>query len=181
VAEANEIRLCGFGGQGVILAGFIIGKAATIYEKQFAIFTQDYGPEARGGSCRADIIISRKPIPYPYIDKPSILVAMSQEAFNKYAQKDIKMIIIDRELVKPPAAYEKRVMFMPAHEIAQNLGQIAVANVVMLGFLTAAAKILSPESVKESVLESVPKQMGVLNTNAFERGYSAGMQTGAIR
>ncbi|HXY74758.1 MAG TPA: 2-oxoacid:acceptor oxidoreductase family protein [Dehalococcoidales bacterium] len=181
MAETSEIRLCGFGGQGIILAGFIIGKAATIYEKQFAIFTQDYGPEARGGSCRADIIISQKPIPYPYIDNPSILVAMSQEAFIKYAKINIKTIIIDRDLVKPPASFKKDVLLMPAHEIALGLGQLAVANVVMLGFLTATTKILSPEAVKESVLESVPRQMGVLNTNAFERGYAAGMQTGAIK
>ncbi len=80
----TEIRLAGFGGQGIVLLGNIIGKAASIYNKQYAALTQSYGPESRGGSCRAEVIISGAPIEYPYISNPQIQVILSQEAYNEF-------------------------------------------------------------------------------------------------
>jgi 2-oxoglutarate ferredoxin oxidoreductase subunit gamma len=173
-----EIRLCGFGGQGIILAGFIIGQAATVYEHRNAVFTQDYGPEARGGACRADVIISDSAVLYPYVDKPEVLVAMSQEAYLKYIQKVRKdtTIIIDEDLVQPEVGDRRAPLLMPARRIALELGRTAVANVVMLGSFTAITKILSVEAMKNSILASVPKSTGKLNMNAFEEGFAIGLK-----
>lgn len=178
-----EIRLCGFGGQGIILAGFIIGQAATVYEHHHAVFIQDYGPEARGGTCRADVIISDEPVLYPYIETPGVLVAMSQEAYQKYIpqiRKDTQ-IIIDEDLVKPEMDNTRRLIPMPARRIAVELGRLAVANVVMLGFFTAITKALSIDAMKESVLASVPKNTGKLNLTAFEEGYASALKLGALK
>lgn len=170
-----EIRLCGFGGQGIILAGFIIGQAATVYEHRNAVFIQDYGPEARGGACRADVVISDKPVLYPYIDKPGILVAMSQEAYEKYIPRVRKdtFVIIDEDLVVPGKGSTIAPVPMPARRIALELGRLAVANVAMLGFFTAVTKALTVDAMKESILSSVPKNTGKLNMSAFEEGYAS--------
>ncbi|MDP2919489.1 MAG: 2-oxoacid:acceptor oxidoreductase family protein [Dehalococcoidia bacterium] len=183
MADKYEIRLCGYGGQGIILAGFIIGQAATVYEHRHAVFTQDYGPEARGGACRADVIISGDPVLYPYVDTPAVLVAMSQEAYGKYIPRVRKdtLVIYDEDLVKPDLDAKGRMLSMPARKIALAIGRIAVANVVMLGFFTAATKALSTDAVKQSILTAVPKATGKLNMSAFEEGYAAAMKLGAGR
>ncbi len=180
MANKAEIRLCGFGGQGVILAGFIIGQAATVYDHRHAILTQDYGPEARGGSCRADIIISDEAIPYPYIGAPGVLVALSQDAYDKYLPSINKntLIIFDEDLVKTGSLTGNKLMPMPARRIAEQLDRLAVANVVMLGFFTAATKLVSVEAVKQSVLSAVPPRTVKLNINAFEEGYRAAQKLG---
>ena len=174
MADKHEIRLCGFGGQGIILAGYIIGQAATVYEGFNAVFTQDYGPEARGGACRADVIISEEPVRYPYIDKPSVLVAMSQAAYDKYITgiRDDTLVIIDEELVKPTDAVSNQLLTAPASRIAEELGRVAVANVVMMGFLTASTDVLSADAMRKSILASVPPGTEDLNTNAFETGFN---------
>lgn len=180
MANEYEIRLCGFGGQGIILAGFIIGQAATVYEHRHAVLTQDYGPEARGGACRADVIIAEQPILYPYIDAPTIVVAMSQEAYLKYIpgiRKDT-LIVYDEDLVKLEGLNGQKVLPMPARRLAEELGRLAVANVVMLGFLTAATQILSVDAIKQSVLAAVPPRTGKLNMSAFEEGYAAAQKLG---
>jgi 2-oxoglutarate ferredoxin oxidoreductase subunit gamma len=176
--DKQQIRVCGFGGQGVILAGLIIGQAASVYEHRSAIMTQDYGPEARGGACRADVIIASEPVSYPYVDTPSILVAMSQEAYQKYItgiDKDT-LVIYDSALVKPEGSRGNKMIPMPARDIAEKLGRLMVANVVMLGFLTAATGILSVEAVKQSILASVPQKAGKLNMDAFDEGFAAGVK-----
>ena len=173
MADKHEIRLCGFGGQGIVLAGYIIGQAATVYEGINAVFTQDYGPEARGGACRADVIISEEPVRYPYIDTPSIMVAMSQAAYDKYigGVREDTLVITDEDLVKPMGTGNNRLLMVPATRIAEELGRVAVANVVMMGFLTAATDVLSRDAMKNSILASVPPGTEDLNTDAFERGF----------
>ncbi len=173
MANNHEIRLCGFGGQGIVLAGYIIGQAATVYEGINAVFTQDYGPEARGGACRADVIISEEPVRYPYIDTPSIMVAMSQAAYDKYigGVREDTLVIIDEDLVRPTGTVSNRLLMIPASRIAEELGRVAVANVVMMGFLTAATDVLSKDAMRKSILASVPLGTEDLNTNAFERGF----------
>lgn len=171
--ENREIRLCGFGGQGIVLAGYIIGQAATVHEGINAVFIPDYGPEARGGACRADVIISEEAIRYPYIDAPSILVAMSQAAYDKYITgvNDDSLVIIDEDLVRPKDTVSNRLLVVPATRIAEELGRVAVANVVMLGFLTVSTNILSSDAIKNSILASVPPGTEALNKNAFEKGF----------
>lgn len=174
----QEIIISGFGGQGIILAGYILGQAATIFDKKNATFVQDYGPEARGGSCRAQVIISDGQISYPYIDKPSVVVAMSQEAYLKYASgihKD-SFLLIDEELVKIDKPASSKVFAIPATRIAQELGRTTVANIIMMGFLIAVTEVVSLDAMKRSILQSVPKGTEELNEKAFERGYSYGLE-----
>ena len=177
MAGRNEIRLCGYGGQGIILAGYIVGQAASVFEHKYATFIGDYGPEARGGACRADVVISEGRESYPYIASPSILVAMSQQAYDKYHPQNHEetLIIIDADLVKPqPSSH--RLLQIPARRIAEELGRVAVANVVMLGFLTAVTNLVTVESMKGSLLSSVPKGTEELNMKAFEKGYGYGLE-----
>lgn len=173
----HEIRLCGFGGQGVMLAGFIIGQAAAIYEGKYATHIRDYGPEARGGSCRADVVISDEYVLYPYIHTPSILVAMSQQAYDKYRpeSREDSLVIIDEDLVKHRESKKDRLFTVRAQHIAEELGRTNVANVVMLGFLTAVTGIISNEAIRKSVAASVPKSFQQLNLKALEAGYECGL------
>ena len=173
-----EWRLSGFGGQGIILAGFIVGQAAAIYDGKNATFTQAYGPEARGGACSAQVVISDEPNGYPYVEAPSLVVAMSQEAYLMYASQvgDEVQVIIDEDLVKPEPSKKKKILAVPATRIAQELGRSAVANIVMLGFLSAVTDIVSLDAMKKSILDSVPKGTEELNMKAFERGYAHGKE-----
>ena len=174
----QEFVIGGFGGQGIILAGYIVGKAAAIFDKKNATLTQNYGPEARGGACRAQVVISDSQISYPYIESPTALAVMSQEAYTKHTaglQKDV-LLLIDKDLVKPKKSAGNKIFAIPATSIAQELGRTAVANIVMLGFVTAITKITSTEAMKQSVLDSVPKGTEELNMKAFERGYSYGLE-----
>lgn len=173
-----ELRLSGFGGQGIILAGFIVGQAAAIYDGKNATFTQAYGPEARGGACSAQVVISDQPGGYPYVVAPSTVVAMSQEAYAKYAANvppDVR-VIIDEDLVKPDPSQKNRILTVPATRIARELGRSGVANIVMLGFLAAVTDIVSVEGMKKSILDSVPKGTETLNMTAFDRGFAHGQQ-----
>lgn len=176
--DRTEVRLSGFGGQGIILAGFIVGQAAAIHDGKNATFTQAYGPEARGGACSAQVVITDEEGAYPYVDRPQVVVAMSQEAYAKYAADvpDTVQVIIDEDLVKPDEKQKDRVLRVPATRIAQELGRSAVANIVMLGFLTAVSSIVSEDAMKKSVLDSVPKGTEELNTTAFERGFACGRE-----
>ena len=178
MANRHEIRLCGFGGQGIILAGYIIGQAASIFDDKNATFVQDYGPEARGGACQADVIISDAPVRYPYIDTPSVLVVMSQEAYNKcYTEKrKDTLVIVDEDLVKPREKGSVELLIVPATRIAEELGRVTVANVVMLGFFTAVTKLVSIDAMRKSILASVPKGTEELNMKSFERGYTYGLE-----
>ena len=171
----KEIRICGFGGQGVILAGFIIGKAASVFMDYNAVQSQSYGPEARGGAARSEIIISDEKIGYPRPLGVDCLVAMSQESFDSY-RDDIRedaVIIVDPDLV---TKHDIGIPVYKVHgqQIAEELGNKIVTNIVMVGAFTSIYKLLKPESVKESVIDSVPKRFTELNVSAFERGLEAG-------
>ena len=141
----EEIVLGGFGGQGIILAGYITGQAASIYDKKNATFTQDYGPEARGGACRAQVVVSDGEISYPFVEKPTVLAVMSQEAYTKYSPllSEGGILIIDDSMVKTEKTKKDDFYSVPATKMAQELGRSAVANIVMLGFLTAVTKLIS--------------------------------------
>ena len=174
----HEIRLCGFGGQGIMLAGYIIGQAAAIYEHKHTTHIRDYGPEARGSTCRADVVISDEPVLYPYINAPSVLVSLSQQAYDKYRprSREDSLIIIDEDLVKHREKRKDRLLSVPARRIAEELGRVTVANVVMMGFFAAVTDFVSIKSMKKSVLTSVPKGTEELNIEALERGYAYGVE-----
>jgi 2-oxoglutarate ferredoxin oxidoreductase subunit gamma len=170
----TELRITGFGGQGIILAGYIVGKAASVYDGKFATMVQAYGPEARGSACSSQVIIDKAPVRYPYIRKMQILVAMSQEGYDKFTpalEKD-GILLYDQDLVEfdvlPKA---KLIKSVPATRIAEDLGRVMVANIAMLGFFTAQTDVVSAEAMKQAIVSSVPKGTGELNTSAFEKGF----------
>ena len=171
----KDIRICGFGGQGVILAGFIIGKAASVFMDYHAVQSQSYGPEARGGAARSEIIISDEKIGYPRPIGVDCLVAMSQESFDSYRDdiRDDTIIILDPDLVKKHDI-GRPLYKVTAQKIAEELGNKIVTNIVMVGAFTSIFGMLKPDAVKESVIDSVPKRFTELNIKAFERGLEAG-------
>lgn len=178
----TEIKFGGFGGQGIILAGFIVGKAVSLYDKKESVFTQSYGPEARGGACAASLVIDNNVIDYPYPVAPDIMVIMSQEAYHDYVPmlKEGGTLIIDEDLVTldENAKRAGKIYKIPATRFAEELGMKIAANIVMLGFFGYVAKnVVSTESLKKSVLESVPARFRDQNAKAFEKGYNYAQET----
>jgi 2-oxoglutarate ferredoxin oxidoreductase subunit gamma len=172
------VRLAGFGGQGIVLAGMILGKAVTLYEGANAVMTQSYGPEARGGACSADVVISRDRINYPRVTVPDVLVLMSEEAARTYGSDTVEkaLVLVNQDLVKTlPTGNSLRIHRVPATGIAEKLGKVIVANIVMLGFMTAVSGIVSLESMKKAVLDSIPKGTESLNLSALQAGYDHGV------
>jgi len=172
-----EIRLSGLGGQGIILAAYILGKAAALHDHKHATMTQNYGPESRGGACSGQVILSDAPVSYPHLTQPNIVVAMSQEALAKYSGDlvDGGLLLIDEDMVQLDRAPRGRVFAIPATRIAEKeLGRKMVANIVMLGFLAALDQSVSADALRLAVRESVPKGTEDFNIQAFERGYVYG-------
>jgi 2-oxoglutarate ferredoxin oxidoreductase subunit gamma len=173
----SEIRIAGFGGQGVILSAIIIGKAGCIYQPGYSTMTQNFGPEARGGACSAQLILSDTPVLYPYVPRPDILVVMSQEAYALFAPqlKDEGILIIEEDLVRIgdlPAGV--RVYSIPATRIAEELGKKMVLNIVMVGFFGAITELLERDALRNAVGDSVPPAYRELNLKAFDRGFEYG-------
>jgi 2-oxoglutarate ferredoxin oxidoreductase subunit gamma len=176
-----EIRLSGFGGQGIILAGYILGKAAALYDHKHAMMTQNYGPESRGGACSAQVIVADAPVSYPHLTTPHVVVAMSQEAYTKYAGELAEggLLIVDEDLVRPNGDSRPsgvRLYGIPSTRIAEDMGRKMIANIVMLGCLAALDQTVSPDALRQAVRESVPKGTEDLNLQAFERGYEHGQR-----
>lgn len=174
----TEIRIAGFGGQGVILSAIVLGKAASIYENGFATMTQNFGPEARGGACSAQLVVSDAPVLYPYTTHPDIMVIMSQEAYNRFAG-EIKpggTLIIEEDLVRvSDLKGDPKVYAIPATRFAEELGKRMVLNSVMVGFFTAVTKLLGADAVRKAVADSVPPSFRELNLKAFDKGYEYGL------
>ncbi len=173
----TEIRVAGFGGQGVILSAVVLGKAASIYQDGFATMTQNFGPEARGGACSAQLVLSDAPVLYPYVTRPDILVVMSQEAYNRFAPelKPNGMLIVEEDLVRvTDLRGDPKVYSIPATRIAEELGKRMVLNAVMVGFFTAVTHLLEADAVRKAVADSVPASFRDLNLKAFERGFEYG-------
>ncbi|MBI5778537.1 MAG: 2-oxoacid:acceptor oxidoreductase family protein [Planctomycetes bacterium] len=170
----KELRFTGFGGQGIILAGYITGKAAAIYADLHATLTQNYGPESRGGASSAQLIISDEPIFYPHITRPDILVAMSQEGYAKY-KDEVKpggIILIDEDLVKDAKPRtDVKTAQVPATRLAEQLGKKMAANIVMLGFATGQTNMLTRKVMEEAIKTSVPPASSELNIQAFDAGF----------
>ncbi len=173
----TEIRISGFGGQGIIRCGYIIGKAASIYDGKSATLTQSFGPEARGSACSAQVVIEKDRVLYPYITVPNILVAMSQEAYTKFESNLEKngILLIDQDLVKPEKRRDQIKFYsIPATRIAEEMGNKIIANIVMLGFFTAVTKVITKEAGRKAIFGSVPERYIELNLKAFDQGYEFG-------
>ncbi|PWU10202.1 MAG: pyruvate ferredoxin oxidoreductase [Terriglobia bacterium] len=173
----SEIRIAGFGGQGVILAAMVVGKAGAIHQGGYATMTQSFGPEARGGSSSAQVILSNEPILYPYVTQPDVLVVMSQEAYTRFTPelKHGGTLIIEQDLVRlgqVPAGV--RVFGVPATRLAEELGRKVVLNIVMVGFFGAVTRLLDPDALRKAVADSVPPALQKLNLQAFDKGFEYG-------
>ena len=168
----HEVRFSGFGGQGIILSAVILGRAAVMYDGNYAVQTQVYGPEARGGASMSAVIIDDQPILYPKVTNPDIFVIMSQEGFEKYgvhAGEDAVMIL-DSSLVqsRPRCRYIE----IPAtREAIQTLGRDIVANIIMLGALVRTTGVVGEEAIEKAILDSVPKGTESLNLKAMKLGF----------
>ena len=176
--STTQIKTGGLGGQGVILAGMIIGRGASIHDTKHATLTQSFGPEARGSACGASIVISDDPVEYPYVTKADILLVMSQEACNRFAPEMATggTLLYESEMVEPRDLPDGiRSLGVPATRIAEELQRRMVANIVMVGFLAAHTDLISVDALRESVKNSVPPGTETLNLEAFRRGYDYGI------
>ena len=179
MSRITEIRVAGFGGQGVILSASVIGKAGAVFEGGFATMCQAFGPEARGGACSAQLILSDDPILYPYVTRPDVLVVMSQEAYTKFEPdlKDDGILIVERDLVRISRVKSGQKLYsVPATRLAEELGKRMVLNIVMVGFFAAVTSLINPESVRKAVEDSVPPSFKELNLRAFDKGYEYGRE-----
>lgn len=168
----QEIRISGFGGQGVILAGFLLGKAFSLYQDLEAVMTQAYGPEARGGASSSSIVVADYPIAYPFVQKADVLITLSQEGYTRYRgeTKPEATIIIDEGLVTPNP--EDQPLRIPATSLAEDLGRRIVANVVILGYFCAISDVVTREAMEEAIRTSVKPRTLSLNLEAFEAGFA---------
>ena len=168
----TEVQIAGFGGQGIVLSGVILGEAAIIDGKN-AVQTQSYGPESRGGAARSDVVISEEKVDYPKVLKAHILVALSQPAFDKYISGVSRgtTVVIDKDLVQTNDSSHFR---LPFTRIADKLGRKVVANSVMLGYLVGLTGIISRDSLEEAIKRNIPLGTEDLNLEAFEEGWSMG-------
>jgi 2-oxoglutarate ferredoxin oxidoreductase subunit gamma len=173
----KEIILTGFGGQGIVLAGQILGRAASLIDQKESTLTQSYGPEARGGACSAQVIISSSTIHYPYVRNPDILVCLSLEAYNRFHAllREGGTLLVDQDLI--PVAEPRGANFfsIPATRMAEELGNKMMANVVMLGFFTAVTGAVSADAVRDTVADTVPKRTREQNVAAFNKGFDYGL------
>jgi 2-oxoglutarate ferredoxin oxidoreductase subunit gamma len=174
-----QIKIGGFGGQGIVLAGYIMGKAASIHDKMNATLTQSYGPESRGSACSAQLIIGAEEIDYPKVSHPDILMVMSQEAYDKFTPELTRggTLLYDEDLAKPTNNFGKttKVYSIPATRYAEELGGKIVANIIMLGFFTSISEIISSEAMEKAIQTSTPKGFADLNIQAFRRGFESGL------
>jgi len=169
----TEVRLTGFGGQGVVLAGIILARAA-MYDDREVAQNQSFGPEARGGACQAGVVIGDKSMLYPYVDEPDILVAMSQEALDKHigSLKEGGTLILDSDMItRMPKKSGIKISKVAATSTAtEKLGKGILANIIMLGAFSSLTGIVSKKAMNRAVKESVPKGTEELNLKALDEG-----------
>jgi len=167
-----EIRISGLGGQGVVLAGQILGKAA-VYDGKNAVQTQSYGAEARGTMAKSEIIISESKIGFPAVRKCDILIAMNQEALDKNLQdlKENSLLLIDSSLVKKVPQVKAKVYEIPATELSEKVfGHKTYANIIMLGELTKITRLVSQSSMEKAVKDTVAEKAAAANLQAYKKG-----------
>ncbi len=177
MTDANrvEIRITGFGGQGVVLSGHIIGRACAVHAGKHATMIQSFGPEARGSACSTTVAISDTEVLYPYIGRPDVFIVMSAEGYDKYRDelKNDGTLIYEKDLVRPKIKDGQPSFGVASTRIAEGLGRAIVQNIVMLGFFAAVTKLVPQEAMREAVAKSVPDGTQELNLRAFDAGWDA--------
>ena len=174
MAKQTEIRLTGSGGQGLILAGIILAESA-ILKGENAVQSQSYGPEARGGASKAEVIISKEEIDFPKVGKADIMLALTQVALDKYANtlKSEGLLVVDSSINVPEDLNVKSIVSIPILNTASEvIGKTMVANIVALGAIQELTDIVSKEYLEEAVLSRVPRGTEELNKRALQEGYN---------
>ena len=178
MAERIEFRLSGSGGQGIITAGIVLATAA-LNEGKSAIQSQSYGPEARGGASKAEVVISDESIDYPKATTPNYVLCLTKEAYRAYGENagaDV-VVMVDSSIAIPEG---KKVLAAPIIETATKEYRPMVANAIALGFIVGCTNIVSKESVRRALIETVPKGTGELNESALNRGFEFAEKVNAV-
>ena len=174
----RDIRVRGQGGQGAITFGYVYGRAAAIYEDRHAILTEFYGPEVTGGFARADVVIQDDEIGYPLVNRPELLVVMSQEAWlaEKDNVLDDGIVVYESNMVHPEIKDgDKRTFYgIPALEMALDLKAKVVLNVIMMAAIVEITGLVEKDALKKALLDRIPARFKELNINALEKGYEYG-------
>ena len=170
----TEIRVTGYGGQGVVLCAYIIGRANAVEAGNHSTMIQSFGPEARGSACSATLVLSDEEILYPYIRRPDIFVAMSAEGSDKFRDelKPKGILVYEKDLVPARLKKGQQSFGISSTRIAESLGRTLVQNIVMLGFFAAVSKIVPQEQMRKAVESSVPRGTEEMNLKAFDAGWS---------
>jgi 2-oxoglutarate ferredoxin oxidoreductase subunit gamma len=174
LSDRYEVRLAGEGGQGMVLAGVILAEAAALYDGLNAVQTQNYGPEARGGTSRSEVIIARGEIDYPKVMSADLLLCMSQEACDRFgsAVADEGLIVVDS--TSASRLPSPRALAVPISQIAEEAtGRRIAASIVALGLVGGLTGIVSKEALTKAVAERVPPGTQEMNLAALEAGYAA--------
>jgi 2-oxoglutarate ferredoxin oxidoreductase subunit gamma len=179
VRQVNKVTLCGFGGQGIVLAGTILGYAA-FNDGKWVSGTNSYGAAARGGECEAEVVISNEPITFPYVLEADFLIALYQAAYNKYigkVKRDRGVVIYDNQLVSPAEDSALRHIGIPATEIAtKRLNSSVVANIVALGAAIEISKVVTRDAFISAIKENMPERFRELNLEAANIGFDLGQR-----
>ena len=171
-SKRYEVRLAGEGGQGLLLAGLILAEAAAIYDGKNAAQTQSYGPEARGGASKSEVVISDEEIDYPKVINADLLLCLSQEACDKYYHnlKKNGILIVDTDHVK--SVPTSRAYRLPITAIAQEVtGRRITANIVSLGLIAGLTGIVSRKALEAAVKARVPRGTEEINLQALAAGF----------
>lgn len=178
--DRYEIRLAGEGGQGLILAGVILAEAAAVYDGKNAVQTQSYGPEARGGASKAEVVISDGMIDYPKVIAADLLLCMSQEACNKYVYEMKKDGILVVDSVHVERIPTSRAFMIPITKIAEEAtGRRITANIVALGIIVGLTGVVSRTAIEAAVRARAPKGTEALNLKALQAGFEEADRIGA--
>lgn len=176
--STQELRLTGSGGQGLILAGIILAEAALLDGKN-VVQSQSYGPEARGGASKSEVIISEKDINYPKVEKCDIMLALTQDSYDKYIDslKPGGVLVIDSSIEVESSCDDVKIVMVPILDTAkEKIGKSMVANIVALGSLYELTKVVSKESLIEAVTGRVPRGTEELNKKALSEGFNLILQ-----
>lgn len=175
--DRGRLVFSGSGGQGVITAAIILAEAAAIHEGLEAVQSQSYGPEARGGATRSDVIISDAPIRFPKVLQPNILVCLTQEAYNKYSPiiRPGGLLLVDSRYVTIHRSVDARHVELPMYQtVLEKLSQPIVLNICMLGALLGMTDLVKPESIMNVLKSRIPERLLDVNRKALDLGYELG-------
>jgi len=169
-----EVRIAGLGGQGIVTAGVMIGRAASVFGGKNVTLAQSYGPESRGGASKVEVIVSDEKINYPKLRKPSLVAVMSQEAYRKNVG-DLSgdtIVVVDPDMVQEDQLNHTATTYrVPATKIAERLGKKIVSNMVMVGAIIGLTDMVDTAAVEKAIAKYTPRGTEQLNLTAFKNGY----------